>query len=127
MDWTDHGVILTQTQVPWLGGRLGYSMWAPDCVFKNGKYYFYFPASNRIGVAIADKPYGPFKAEAQSMAGAGGIDPGILIDDDGSAYMFWSGIQMVKLKDNMLEMDGRAQRVQNLPNDGGLIEGPFPL
>jgi beta-xylosidase len=127
MDWTDHGVILNQTEVPWLGGRSSNSMWAPDCVFKNGKYYFYFPASNRIGVAISDKPYGPFKAEAQSIPGAGGIDPGILIDDDGSAYMFWSGIQMVKLKDNMLEMDGQAQRVQNLPSDGGLIEGPFPF
>jgi beta-xylosidase len=127
MDWTDHGVILNQTEVPWLGGRYNNSMWAPDCVFKNGKYYFYFPASNRIGVAISDKPYGPFKAEAQPIPGAGGIDPGILIDDDGSAYMFWSGIQMVKLKDNMLEMDGQAQRVQNLPSDGGLIEGPFPF
>ena len=38
-DWTDHGVILTQEQVPW-GNPKGYSMWAPDCVEKDGKYYF---------------------------------------------------------------------------------------
>ena len=42
-DWKDHGVILTQTDVPWLG-RESFDMWAPDCVFRNGKYYFYFPA-----------------------------------------------------------------------------------
>ena len=36
-DWTDHGVILSQEQVPW-GNPKGYSMWAPDCVEKDGKY-----------------------------------------------------------------------------------------
>ena len=36
MEWTDHGVILSQEQVPW-GKPDGYSMWAPDCVEKNGK------------------------------------------------------------------------------------------
>ncbi|HLP76085.1 MAG TPA: family 43 glycosylhydrolase, partial [Candidatus Paceibacterota bacterium] len=41
-DWTDHGVILDQTNVPWLNRKL-FDMWAPDCVSKNGKYYFYFP------------------------------------------------------------------------------------
>ena len=38
-DWTDHGVILNQTNVPWLG-RTSFDMWAPDCVYKNGKYFF---------------------------------------------------------------------------------------
>src|SRR5580704_2886385 len=51
-DWTDHGVILNQTNVPWLT-RKANDMWAPDCLFKNGKYYFYFPAGGRIGVATA--------------------------------------------------------------------------
>ncbi|MDD7127202.1 MAG: family 43 glycosylhydrolase, partial [Prevotella sp.] len=41
-DWTDHGVILSQEQVPW-GNPKAYSMWAPDCVEKDGKYYFFFP------------------------------------------------------------------------------------
>ena len=41
-DWTDHGVILSQERVPW-GNPEAYSMWAPDCVEKDGKYYFYFP------------------------------------------------------------------------------------
>ena len=40
--WTDHGVIVKQEDVPW-GNPEAYSMWAPDCVEKDGKYYFYFP------------------------------------------------------------------------------------
>lgn len=44
VDWEDHGVILSQENVPWVNAE-SYSMWAPDCVFANGKYYFYFPAS----------------------------------------------------------------------------------
>ena len=126
-DWTDHGVILTQTNVPWLN-RKSYNMWAPDCVFKNGKYYFYFPTGGRIGVAIADKPYGPFKPEEKPIAGAGGIDPGVLIDTDGSAYLFWARgrISVAKLKDNMVELDSEPQVIGNLPRPG-LIEGPFPF
>ena len=57
-DWTDHGMIISQEIVPW-GNPEGYSMWAPDCVYKNGKYYFYFPNAPKggrgfgIGVAWA--------------------------------------------------------------------------
>jgi beta-xylosidase len=125
MDWTDHGVLINQTNVPWLN-RASFDMWAPDCVFKNGKYYLYYPAANRIGVAIADKPYGPFKPEPQAIAGANGIDPCVLIDKDGSAYLFYSmnRIFVAKLKDNMVELDSRAQVIANLPQQG-LLEGPF--
>ena len=42
VEWTDHGVILSQEQVPW-GNPKAYSMWAPDCVEHSGKYYFFFP------------------------------------------------------------------------------------
>ena len=68
VDWTDHGVICNQTNVPWLNHK-AYDMWAPDCVFKNGTYYFYFPAGGRIGVATADQPYGPWKVLDQPLAG----------------------------------------------------------
>ena len=127
MDWTDHGVILNQTNVPWLT-RQSFDMWAPDCVFKNGKYYFYYPAGGRIGVAIADKPFGPFKPEEKPIAGVGGIDPGVLLDKDGSAYLFWARgrISVAKLKDNMVELETQPQVITNLPTVG-LIEGPFPL
>ena len=45
-DWTDHGVIITQNKVPWVKPD-SYSMWAPDCIARNGKYYFYFPTTPR--------------------------------------------------------------------------------
>ena len=42
-DWIDHGVIVSQDKVNWANPK-AYSMWAPDCIYRNGKYYFYFPA-----------------------------------------------------------------------------------
>src|ERR1035437_988588 len=69
-DWKDHGMIVSQNKVKWVNST-SYSMWAPDCIERNGKYYFYFPANKNsadangrkgfgIGVAIADKPEGPY-------------------------------------------------------------------
>lgn len=130
VDWTDHGVILHQTDVPWVNTN-AYAMWAPDCVYKNGKYYFYFPASAksggmRIGVAIGEKPYGPFKPEPKPIDGVHGIDPCVFVGKDGSAYLFYSmnRIFVAKLKDNMLELDSPPMVITNLPQVG-LIEGPF--
>ena len=138
VDWKDHGVIVSQDKVDWVNPA-GYAMWAPDCVFKNGKYYFYFPApakagttggrgggGSRIGVAIADKPYGPFKPEPKPIEGPVGIDPCVLIDKDGQAYLYYSmgGIFVAKLKENMVELDSQPQVIPNLPT-AGLVEGPF--
>ncbi len=123
-DWQDHGMIISQEQVPW-GNPTGYAMWAPDCVFKksasapNGKYYFYFPNAPKggrgfaIGVATADKPEGPYTLEQEPIKGVSGIDPCVLLDDDGSAYIYWSGmgIRGAKLKDNMKELDGELQEI----------------
>jgi hypothetical protein len=130
MDWKDHGVIVSQTGVEW-ADPAGYAMWAPDCVFKNGKYYFYFPAAAkekgfRVGVAIADKPYGPFKPEAKAIEGVRGIDPCVLIDKNGKAYIYYSmnKLFVAPLKDNMVELEAPAQAINNLPTKG-LLEGPF--
>ena len=43
-NWTDHGEILSHNTVPWVE-KDSYGMWAPDCVEKDGKYYFYFPGN----------------------------------------------------------------------------------
>lgn len=129
-DWKDHGVIISQNNVDWVDSS-SYSMWAPDCVFKNGKYYFCFPATSKergrkIGVAVSDRPYGPFKPEAQPINGVNGIDPCVFIDKDGNAYLYYSlrNIFVAKLKDNMLELDSEPQLIGNLPKVG-LLEGPF--
>ena len=118
-EWTDHGIIVRQEDVPW-GNPNAYSMWAPDCVKKNGKYYFYFPDAPRegrgfaIGVAKADNPEGPFVCEKEPIKGVTGIDPCVLIDDDGQAYIYWSGmgIRGAKLKDNMTELDGELTEMR---------------
>lgn len=129
-DWKDHGVILTQKDVEWVDPA-AYSMWAPECVFKDGKYYFYFPAiaksgGFRIGVAIGDEPDGPFEPVATPIEGVNGIDPSVLIDKDGSAYLFYSRqkIFIAKLKPNMRQIDGEPRVIDNLPAKG-LLEGPF--
>jgi hypothetical protein len=129
-DWKDHGVIVTRSAVAWADPG-EYAMWAPDSVFKDGKYYFYFPAiaktgGFRIGVAIADKPYGPFKPEATPIEGVKGIDPAVLIDKDGSAYLYYSSdkIFAAKLKPNMRQIEGEPIVFDNLPKKG-LQEGPF--
>ena len=108
-DWTDHGMIVTQNKVPWVRPN-SYSMWAPDCVYRNGKYYFYFPSAPAagggfaVGVAIADRPEGPFTPVAEPIKGVNGIDPCVLQASDGNAYIFWGNGRCAKLKDNMIEL-----------------------
>ena len=108
-DWTDHGVIVSQNKVPWVRPD-SYSMWAPDCVERNGKYYFYFPSAPKVGggfavgVAIADSPEGPFVPEPEPIKGIFGIDPCVLQASDGNAYIFWGNGRCAKLKPNMKEL-----------------------
>ncbi|HVN47447.1 MAG TPA: family 43 glycosylhydrolase [Bacteroidota bacterium] len=134
-DWVDHGVIVSQTSVPWTNPK-AFSMWAPDCIYRNGKYYFYFPAPAkdttilgrgfRIGVAIADKPTGPFAPLENPIQNVRGVDPNPFIDHNGQAYLFWSmgKIYAAKLKENMTELASEPISIQGLP-EKGLKEGPF--
>ena len=133
-DWVDHGVILDQKDVQW-GNPTGFSMWAPDCVEKNGTYYFYFPNGSRIGrgfaigVATAKSPEGPFTCEPEPIKGISGIDPCVLMDNDGQSYIYWSGmgIRGAKLKSNMKEVDGELQTMTMPQRPGGNApEGAAP-
>lgn len=133
--WTDHGVIVSQNNVDWVDST-SYSMWAPDCIFRNGKYYFYFPTRPqdttsygrgfRIGVAVADQPEGPFAPEPDPIENVRGIDPNVFLDQDGQAYLYWSAgdIFGAKLKENMLELASEPVTLGDLPQEG-LKEGPF--
>lgn len=90
---TDHGVALDIDDIPWAGRQL----WAPDAAYKNGKYYLYFPLKDkqdifRIGVAVSDRPEGPFKAEENPIKGSFTIDPAVFEDEDGEFYMYFGGI-----------------------------------
>ena len=133
-DWTDHGMIVTQNKVPWVKPD-SYNMWAPDCIERNGKYYFYFPATPKdssngrgfaIGVAIADRPEGPYTTQSEPIKNEKGIDPNVFIDKDGQAYLYWAGgnIYGAKLKQNMLELASDPVILKDLPTKG-LKEGPY--
>jgi hypothetical protein len=133
-DWTDHGMIVHQNKVPWVKPD-SYSMWAPDCIYRNGKYYFYFPTTPKdtsyargftVGVAIADKPEGPFVPQPVPILNVRGIDPNVFIDKNGQAYLYWSqgNIYGAKLKENMVELASDPVVLGELP-DKGLKEGPY--
>ena len=90
---TDHGVALNVKSIPWAGRQL----WAPDAAYKNGKYYLYFPLKDkqdvfRIGVAVSDKPQGPFTAQPEPIKGSYSIDPAVFTDTDGSSDMYFGGL-----------------------------------
>ena len=89
----DHGVILDIKDIPWAGRQL----WAPDVAYKNGKYYLYFPLKDktdifRIGVAISDRPEGPFIPQSDPIKGSYSIDPAVWDDGDGNFYMYFGGL-----------------------------------
>jgi hypothetical protein len=132
-DWTDHGVIVSQDKVNWVDAST-FSMWAPDCIERNGKYYFYFPANVKassgrgfgIGVAVAENPNGPFIPQPEPIKNVRGIDPVVFIDKDGKAYIYYSlnRIFAARLKDNMLELESDPVVIGDFPKQG-LVEGPF--
>ena len=133
-EWIDHGVIVSQDSVPWVNSK-AYAMWAPDCIYRSGKYYFYFPAPAKdgtfgrgfsIGVAVSEKPYGPFVPQPEPIKNVHGIDPDVFVDKDGQAYLYWAmgRFSVARLKENMLELASEPQVIQGLP-DKGLKEGPY--
>ena len=101
---TDHGVILALEDIPWAGRQL----WDNDVVEKDGKYYLIFSAKDKndvfhLGVAVSDRPEGPFKAQPDPIRGSYSIDPCVFKDDDGSVYTYFGGLwggQLQRYKEN---------------------------
>lgn len=116
VDWKKEGMILDVTRdLKWANIKA----WAPDCIERNGTYYFYFCADGKIGVGTSDKPTGPFKdaldkplldRKANPKITSNTIDPYPFIDDDGQAYLFWGNsggqVNVVKLNPDMVTIDG---------------------
>ena len=100
----DEGLALTREQSPWATKQL----WDCDVQEKDGKYYMYFPLKDRndifrFGVAVADKPEGPFVPQPAPMKGSYSIDVAVFKDDDGKYYFYFGGIwggQLQRYKDN---------------------------
>lgn len=100
----DHGVILDVQSIPWSGRQL----WDSDVAFRDGKYYLYFSLKDRndvfhIGVAVSDKPEGPFTSLDSFIKGSYSIDPCVFEDTDGTHYMYFGGLwggQLQRYRDN---------------------------
>jgi hypothetical protein len=99
----DHGKILDVKDIPWAGRQL----WDCDVAEKDGKYYMYFPLKDKndvfhIGVAIADRPEGPFIPQPDPIRGSYSIDPAVIKDGD-DYFMYFGGLwggQLQRYRDN---------------------------
>lgn len=123
--WKDHGPVLSPNDFSWAS----YAANAAHCIERNGRFYWYVSVMHKnnadskggvaIGVAVSDKPEGPFRdaigkalitneMTTDMKHGWDDLDPAVFIDDDGQAYLFWGNgtCKYAKLKDNMVELDG---------------------
>jgi beta-xylosidase len=138
--WRDEGSFMSVTTFAW--ARPDAKAWAPEAAYRNGKYYFYAPVGgDKIGVAVSSAPAGPFvdalggalvdKAR-DANAGDEPIDPAVLVDDDGQAYMLFGTRvpKIVKLKPDMIHLDGPIRNivVHGLPaSDPKKVYGEAPF
>ncbi len=131
VNWQEHPSPLDVKAFAWAKD----DAWASQVIERNGKFYWYVAVSHgtiygkAIGVAVSDSPTGPFK-DARGSAiitndmttdtkiSWDDIDPSVIIDDDGQAYLFWGNTvcYYAKLKPNMIELDGPFKKIEGLPN-----------
>ena len=130
-NWTEHGPIMRATDFEWATGNA----WASHMVKKDGRYWFYTTVRHAdtypgfaVGVAVSDSPTGPFRdakgaalitneMTTQTPNDWDDIDPAVFIEGNGDSYLFFGNTvaKYVKLKDNMIELDGEI-RVIDIPH-----------
>ncbi|MDP4210279.1 MAG: glycoside hydrolase family 43 protein [Bacteroidota bacterium] len=136
--WTKHSRIIDTASIKWAKR----AMWAPAIVEKKGKYFLFFSANDiqndnqtgGIGVAVANKPEGPFKDYVgkpllnKIINGAQPIDQFVFKDKDGQYYMIyggWGHCNIVKMKDDFtgfLPLNDGTLFKEITPKD--YVEGP---
>jgi arabinoxylan arabinofuranohydrolase len=127
LHWKDHSVSLESQQIPWM--QKTRPLYAPDCACRDGKYYLYFSYTDSVGregVAVSDQPYGPFENPVPVRgADGGGIDPAVLVDEDGKAYIYWGQFQLqgARLDHTMTAIVPGSQRTLLTEKDHGFHEG----
>ena len=141
VNWTKHPKVLTTEAVPWVK----YTLWAPAILRHDGRYYLFFSGNDiqndheygGIGVAVADRPEGPYRDALgrplidRIVHGAQPIDQFVFRDDDGEYYMYyggWGHCNMVRLAPDLLSVipfeDGETFKEITPEN---YVEGPFML
>jgi len=128
VNWTERGAVASLKNFKWVNVDNG--AWAAQCIRRNNKFYLYCPVPNGmgIGVLVSDSPYGPFKdpiGKALIKNSSQDIDPTILIDDDGQAYMYWGNpnLYYVKLNEDMISYSGEIVKEPTKP--ANYQEGPW--
>ncbi|WP_353720637.1 glycoside hydrolase family 43 protein [Dyadobacter sp. 676] len=137
--WTKHSGIIDTSAIKWAKR----AMWAPSIIEKDKKYYLFFGANDiqndnekgGIGVAVADRPEGPFRDYLGKPLidkfhnGAQPIDQFVFKDKDGQHYLFYGGwrhCNVARLKSDFTGFipfeDGTIFR-EITPK--GYVEGPF--
>ena len=114
VNWQDHGSPLALESFSWADDRA----WASQTIERDGKFYWYICAHSRlsrgmaIGVAVSDSPTGPFRDAIGKPLFENGswdhIDPTVMIDDDGQAWLMWGNprIYYLKLNKDMISYSG---------------------
>ncbi len=125
--WTKHPRIMSSKTVPWARRAI----WAPAVAEKDGRYFIFFGANDiqkdgevgGLGVAVSDKPEGPFTDYLGKPLidrfhhGAQPIDPFVFRDSDGQYYLIyggWGHCNVCLLTDDFAgsKTDGRRRHVQ---------------
>lgn len=128
VNWTDCGAVASLKDFAW--NQRDNGAWAEQVIERDGKFFMYCPIhGNGIGVLVADSPYGPFvdpigKPLVWQKEHWDDIDPTILIDDDGQAYMYWGNpdLYCVRLNRDMVSTDGE---IVKFPRIQDYQEGPW--
>ena len=123
VNWKDEGVIVDLLKdVSWAKKNA----WAPTIAEKkvgnSYKYYYYFTAAQKIGVAVSEDPSGPFKDSGKALiagkpAGIKGgqeIDPDVFTDPKtGKSYLYWGNgyMAVALLNENMISIDSSSIKV----------------
>ena len=114
VNWQDHGSPLALESFSWADDRA----WASQTIERDGKFYWYICAHSKIskgmaiGVAVGDSPIGPFKDALGKPLFENGswdhIDPTVMIDDDGQAWLMWGNprVYYLKLNRDMISYSG---------------------
>jgi hypothetical protein len=96
-EWSPVGFVFPRGAKPaWAADGEGVSdFWAPEMHRVGGEYRVYFSARERdtrelsIGVATSASPDGPFATPGEPVLRGGVIDPHVVVEPDGAAYLFW--------------------------------------
>ena len=133
VNWTYRGTPLTSaTFSAW--AKQDNDCWASQCIERNGKWYWYVTATIKgeaypgIGVAVANSPAGPYKDPIRKplVKGWFKIDPTVMIDDNGQAYLYYgnNNLWYVKLNKNMTSFTG--SEIWSTPLEEFPSTGPTP-